>query len=105
MTRKRDHLNKLQNYLFSYLRLLFWFNRWGRRFSRGRSHTAIRQISVMKKLRFNPLTTNVPHHIETSQLICSVNQFNGFYMMGKTGRYWVKIYFEQLNAPTNDYLD
>ena len=50
MTRKRDHLNKLQNYLFSYLWLLFWFNRWGWSFSCGRSYTAIRQISVMKKL-------------------------------------------------------
>ena len=31
---------------------------------------------------FNPLTTNVPHPIETSQLICSANQWTGFYMMG-----------------------
>ena len=29
----------------------------------------------------NPLTTNVPYHIETSQLICNVNQFTRFYMM------------------------
>ena len=28
----------------------------------------------------NPLTTNVPHHIETSQLICSANQLTGFCM-------------------------
>ena len=34
----------------------------------------------------NPLTTNVPHHIETSQLICIVNQVTGFYMMGNIGR-------------------
>ena len=34
---------------------------------------------------FNPLTTNVPHHIETSQLICSANQLTGFYMMGDIG--------------------
>ena len=26
----------------------------------------------------NPLTTNVPHHIETSQLICTANQLTGF---------------------------
>ena len=32
----------------------------------------------------NPLTTNVPHHTETSQLIFSANQLTGFYMMGKT---------------------
>ena len=25
---------------------------------------------------------NVPHHIETSQLICSANELTGFYMMG-----------------------
>ena len=34
---------------------------------------------------FNPLTTNVPYHIETSQLICSANQLTAFYMMGSTG--------------------
>ena len=34
----------------------------------------------------NQLTTNVPHHIETSQLICNANQLNGFYMMGNIGR-------------------
>ena len=33
-----------------------------------------------------PLTTNVPHNIETSQLICSPNQLTGFYMMENTGR-------------------
>ena len=37
-------------------------------------------------LVINPLTTNVPHHIETSQLICNVNQWTGFYKMGNTGR-------------------
>ena len=34
----------------------------------------------------NPLMTNVPHHIETSQLICNANQLTGFYMMGNIGR-------------------
>ena len=34
----------------------------------------------------NPLTTNVPHHIETSQLICRANQLAGFYMLGNIGR-------------------
>ena len=29
----------------------------------------------------NPLTTNIPHYIETSQLICKTNQLTGFYMM------------------------
>ena len=35
---------------------------------------------------FSLLTTNVPHHIDTSQLICYVNQLPGFYMMGNIGR-------------------
>ena len=34
------------------------------------------------KFSINPLTTNVPHHIETSQLICIANQLTGFYMKG-----------------------
>ena len=37
-------------------------------------------------LGLNPLTTNVPHHIETSQLICNANQLTGSYMMGNIGR-------------------
>ena len=36
----------------------------------------------------NPLTTSVPHHTETSELICMANQFTGFYMMRNIGR-WV----------------
>ena len=38
------------------------------------------------KVKDKPLTTNVPHHIETSQLIWRANQLTGFYMMGNTGR-------------------
>ena len=34
----------------------------------------------------NRWMTNVPCHIETSQLICIVNQFTGSYMMGNIGR-------------------
>ena len=34
---------------------------------------------------FSPLRINVPHHIETSQLICNANQLTGFYMMGNIG--------------------
>ena len=34
----------------------------------------------------NPFTTNVPHHIETIQLICNTNQLTGFYMIGNIGR-------------------
>ena len=35
---------------------------------------------------FNPLTANVPHHTETSQLIWNANQLPGFYMMGNIVR-------------------
>ena len=31
--------------------------------------------------RINPLTTNVLHHMETTQLICIANHLTGFYMM------------------------
>ena len=34
----------------------------------------------------NLLTTNVPHHTETNQLICIANQLTGSYMMGSIGR-------------------
>ena len=34
----------------------------------------------------HPLTTNVPHHIEISQLIC--NEFTGFYIMGNIAVKW-----------------
>ena len=37
----------------------------------------------------NPLTTNVPRHIETSQLICIGNQLTGSCMTENTGRSWV----------------
>ena len=40
-------------------------------------------MSKVKLYPFNPLTTNVPHHIETSQLICNANQLTGFYMIWK----------------------
>ena len=35
------------------------------------------------------LTTNAPHHIETSQEICIANQLTSFYMMGNIGHSWV----------------
>ena len=43
-------------------------------------------IMVMVNHFLNPLTISVPHHIETSQLICSVNQSTGFYVLGNIGR-------------------
>ena len=33
-------------------------------------------------INLNPLTKNIPHHMETSQYICNTNQLTGFYMMG-----------------------
>ena len=39
-----------------------------------------------RNINVNPLTINVPHYIETSQLICIGNQLTGFYMMGNIGR-------------------
>ena len=49
----------------------------------------------------NPLTTNVPCHIETSQLICIANQFTGFYMMGNNGRQWVNMNLSRSIAEIN----
>ena len=39
-----------------------------------------------KKSNFNPLTTSVPYHIETNQMIWKANQLTGSYMMGNIGR-------------------
>ena len=38
------------------------------------------KANVQIKGLINPLTTNVSHHIEPSQLICFANQLTGFYM-------------------------
>ena len=35
---------------------------------------------------FNPLITNVSHHIETSQLTCIADQLTGFYAIVNIGR-------------------
>ena len=37
---------------------------------------------VIPKTFANPLTTNVPYHVETSQLICTANQLTVFFMTG-----------------------
>ena len=37
---------------------------------------------VIPKTFVNPLTTNVPYHVETSQLICTANQLTVFFMTG-----------------------
>ena len=43
------------------------------------------------KANVKPLTTNVPHHIETSQLICSANQLTGFFMMRNI--FFIRVFF------------
>ena len=40
----------------------------------------------------NPLTTNLPHHIEASELICIANQLAGFCIMGNIVWLWVTIW-------------
>ena len=45
----------------------------------------LKENTGLKWVKVNPLTTNVPHHIETSQLILIANQLTGFYMMGNIG--------------------
>ena len=37
----------------------------------------------------NPLRTEIPHHIEASQLICNAAKLTSFYMMGNIGRQWI----------------
>lgn len=39
---------------------------------------------------FNPLTTSVPHHMETSQLLYMETELTGFFMMGEIGSQWIK---------------
>ena len=50
---------------------------------------------------FNPLTTSVPHHKETSQLIFIAIQLTSFYTMGNTGRPWVKLVTSYLKTTIN----
>ena len=58
--------------------------------------TLIMRFTAQKiKFFINLLTTNVPLHTETIQLICSVNQLTSFYMMGNIGRSWVKDFFSK----------
>ena len=44
-----------------------------------------KEINVIR-CNINPSTTNVPHPIESNQLIYIANQLTGFYMMGNIGR-------------------
>ena len=45
---------------------------------------------------FNPVQPSIAFNIETSGLICSVNQMTGFYMKYKTGVKWVN-WFQIMN--------
>ena len=60
-----DHCDCLQQNCYSLCRLTFF---------------------LKCKYSINPITANVPHHIETSQLIWNANQLTGFYMMENIGR-------------------
>ena len=55
-------------------------------YCRGASKTQSNILygAFWENLYINPLTTNVPHYIETIQLIC--NQLTGFYIIGNIVR-------------------
>ena len=40
------------------------------------SPKCLRELFFICLILLNPLTTNIPHHIETSQLICNAMQIN-----------------------------
>ena len=46
----------------------------------------LRRNCLQFLIEMNPLRTSVPHHIETSQLICNANQLPFFCMMGNIDR-------------------
>ena len=41
---------------------------------------SINYAEAIDSKSINTLTTNIPHHIETRQLVCTANQLTGFYM-------------------------
>ena len=43
-------------------------------------------IKISENVDINPLTTNVPHYIETSKFIWRANQLTGFYLIGNIDR-------------------
>ena len=45
-------------------------------------HDLFNMQSFLLYSMFKQLTTNAPHHIETSQMICSANQLTGFLWWG-----------------------
>ena len=42
-------------------------------------------LQFIINVELNPLAANVPHHVETSQVICNASQLTGFYVMGNSG--------------------
>ena len=42
-------------------------------------------LQFIINVELNPLTANVPHHVETSQVICNASQLTGFHVMGNSG--------------------
>ena len=61
------------------------------------------QLSCEKLTNFSgaidQFKTSVPFHLETSHLICNVNQMTGFYMKGNTGLKWVNTGWPQGTMP------
>ena len=51
-------------------------------------------------LHINPLTTDIPHHIETSQLICIANQVTSFLY---DGEHWSLMGSNLMVKPIWDY--
>ena len=66
--------------------LMAWFLCAGNIVNANKLIEILRMLNFLSLKHSNLLTTNVPHHIEASQLICSANQLTGFHMMGNTGR-------------------
>ena len=77
-----EYLNPLRNNFYLYLKTS--------QYSAEKSE-AFKYAGILKRSRlnwwlFNSLTTTVPHHIETSQLIYDATQLTGSYMKGNIGR-------------------
>ena len=88
-------LNIFQKFLGKHLPLrLWWFpvNFWQKVFDRATVGDCFFTLwglfefcKAFQRTFFNPLTTNVSHHIETSQLIFNANQLIGFYTIENIG--------------------
>ena len=55
----------------------------------SRSNHCVKSVQI--RSYFWPVFSCIHYHIETSQLICSANQWTGFYMIMNTGKYGLEI--------------